>query len=41
MMIKGIDVSYANLSIDWSEVKKSGIEFAYKLVWFVNRKWKK
>ena len=28
MMIKGIDVSYANLSIDWSEVKKSGIEFA-------------
>ena len=27
-MIKGIDVSYANLSIDWSEVKKSGIEFA-------------
>lgn len=27
-MKKGIDVSYANLSIDWSEVKKSGIEFA-------------
>ena len=27
-MKKGIDVSYTNLSIDWSEVKKSGIEFA-------------
>ena len=27
-MKKGIDVSYANRSIDWSEVKKSGIEFA-------------
>lgn len=28
MAKKGIDVSYANRSIDWSEVKKSGIEFA-------------
>lgn len=27
-MKKGIDVSYANRSIDWSKVKKSGIEFA-------------
>ena len=27
-MKKGIDVSYANRSIDWGEVKKSGIEFA-------------
>ena len=27
-MKKGIDVSYANGSIDWSKVKKSGIEFA-------------
>lgn len=28
MAKKGIDVSYANKSIDWSKVKKSGIEFA-------------
>lgn len=27
-MKKGIDVSYANGSIDWSKVKKAGIEFA-------------
>lgn len=27
-MKKGIDVSYANGSIDWGKVKKSGIEFA-------------
>lgn len=28
MVLRGIDVSYANGSIDWSKVKKSGVQFA-------------